>query len=143
MEEKNHTCHEHQGCGCDHHDEQMAHDHEGCGCEHHGQEQQAHSECGCGNHEHRGFGQKRRQRKGCHSANLIPLTAVSESQMARIEHVSGNGEIRSHLATLGFVEGGEVRVVTKTAAGDVIVEIKGSRVALDRGAAIHVMTTSC
>ena len=50
MEEKNHTCHENEGCGCEHHGEQMAHNHEGCGCEHH---EEHHSECGCGNHEHR------------------------------------------------------------------------------------------
>ena len=42
-----------------------------------------------------------------------------------------------HLAELGFVDGAEVKVISR-AAGDVIVSVKGARLALNRSMASRI-----
>ena len=49
-------------------------------------------------------------------------------------------DLRQHLAELGFVEGAEVKVVSR-AGGDAIVTVKGARLALNRTMTSHVMVT--
>ena len=71
------------------------------------------------------------------SAAQLPLAMVSESEVARVTHVRGDAETRQHLANLGFVEGSEVKVISR-AAGDVIVSVKGARLALNRAMASRI-----
>lgn len=71
------------------------------------------------------------------SAAQLPLAMVGESEVARVTHVRGDAETRQHLANLGFVEGSEVKVISR-AAGDVIVSVKGARLALNRAMASRI-----
>ena len=48
-----------------------------------------------------------------------------------IRRISGKDEVRLHLAELGFVVGSEVTVVNEI-AGNLIVQVKQSRLALDK-----------
>ena len=48
--------------------------------------------------------------------------------------------MRQHLAELGFVDGAEVKVISR-AAGDVIVSVKGARLALNRSMASRITVT--
>ncbi|WP_419549811.1 FeoA family protein [Paratractidigestivibacter faecalis] len=52
----------------------------------------------------------------------------------------GGAELRQHLAELGFVEGAEVKVISRV-NGDCIVSVKGARLALNRTMSSHVMVT--
>ena len=54
--------------------------------------------------------------------------------------VKGASELRQHLATLGFVDGAEVSVVSRV-NGDVIVTVKGARLGLNRQMSNHIMVT--
>ncbi|MEG1316117.1 MAG: FeoA family protein, partial [Oscillospiraceae bacterium] len=47
-------------------------------------------------------------------------------------------EVRRHLAELGFVAGGEVTVVSE-AYGNMILSLKGSRIALDKTMANRII----
>ena len=67
----------------------------------------------------------------------LPLAMVSPDEVARVARVRGGADLRQHLAELGFVEGSEVKVVAR-AAGDVIVLVKGARLALNRAMASHI-----
>lgn len=49
----------------------------------------------------------------------------------RIIKVGGKDEIKRHLENLGFVPGGEVTVVSRV-SGNVIVNVKESRIAISR-----------
>lgn len=74
------------------------------------------------------------------ASSQLPLAMVGPDESARVVHVRGDSGLRQHLAELGFVEGSEVRVVSR-AAGDVIVSVKGARLALNRSMASRVTVT--
>lgn len=67
----------------------------------------------------------------------MPLAFVSAGGTAVVAAVRGNAEACHHLENLGFVEGARVGVVCET-AGNLIVEVKGAQVALDRSIAMKV-----
>ena len=67
----------------------------------------------------------------------LPLAMVGPDEVARVTRVRGDADLRQHLAELGFVEGSKVKVISR-AAGDVIVSVKGARLALNRTMANHI-----
>ena len=67
----------------------------------------------------------------------LPLAMVGADEVARVARVRGDADLRQHLAELGFVEGSEVKVISR-AAGDVIVSVKGARLALNRSMASRI-----
>ena len=69
---------------------------------------------------------------------MMPLTFADGGKLLRIQKITGTDEIRQHLATLGFVTGEEIQVVNKN-GGNMIVGVKGSRIALDRSLANRIM----
>ena len=56
-----------------------------------------------------------------------------------VAKVRGKGDVHHHLENLGFVEGADVHVVSEQ-AGNLIVEIKGAHVALDKSIASKIIT---
>lgn len=87
-------------------------------------------------------GQSQMGRHTC-SAPLpqIPLSFLRDGESASIIKIRGKNGLHRHLENLGFVEGAQVKVVSET-PGDLIVEIKGSRVALNRQVAAHIITAA-
>lgn len=68
---------------------------------------------------------------------MMSLTMVRTGEKVIIRKISGNDDIRRHLATLGFVMDTMILVVSQM-AGNLIVEVKGSRVALDKSMARRI-----
>ena len=60
----------------------------------------------------------------------MPLTMAKPGETVTIRKVTGRDEVRRHLAELGFVVDGTVTVVSEI-AGNLILQVKESRVALD------------
>lgn len=69
---------------------------------------------------------------------MMPLTMVNEGETNVIKKVGGKEETRRFLENLGFVPGGEVVVVSEI-DGNMIVNIKDSRVAIGRDMANKIM----
>jgi len=69
---------------------------------------------------------------------MMPLTMAKPGETVTIHKVTGKDEVRQHLAELGFVVDGDVTVVNQI-AGNLIVQVKNSRVALDRSMANRIM----
>lgn len=69
---------------------------------------------------------------------MIPLTFATVGEENMIRKVGGNPEVRAHLENLGFVTGGNVTVVS-TIGGNLIVNVKDSRVAISREMASKIM----
>ena len=69
---------------------------------------------------------------------MMPLTFASVGEENMIRKVGGNSEIRAHLENLGFVTGGNVPVVS-TIGGNLIVNVKDSRVAISREMASKIL----
>ena len=68
----------------------------------------------------------------------MPLTMAQPGESSLIKKVGGRPETRKFLESMGFVAGGRVSVITKT-GGNVIVELKGARVAVNSGMAAKIM----
>ena len=68
----------------------------------------------------------------------MPLSMVNLGQSSVIRKVGGKEEIRRFLENLGFVVGGEVTVVSET-GGNMIVNIKDSRIAIGKDMANKIM----
>ena len=71
------------------------------------------------------------------ASGSLPLAMVGQGEAACVAGIRGDADLRQHLAELGFVEGSEVRVISR-AAGDVIVSVKGARLALNRSMASRI-----
>ena len=68
----------------------------------------------------------------------MPLTLAGVGAQNKIKRITGRDDTKRFLASLGFVEGESVSIVSEL-GGNVIVNIKGSRVALDKGMAIRIL----
>ena len=68
----------------------------------------------------------------------MPLTMANIGETNTIKRVSGNDETKRFLANLGFVVDAEVTVLSAI-GGNVIVNIKDSRVAVNADMARHIM----
>ena len=68
----------------------------------------------------------------------MPLTMASIGEANTIRKVGGNEETKRFLENLGFVAGAEITVVSAI-GGNVMVNIKDSRVAINQDMARHIM----
>ena len=68
----------------------------------------------------------------------MPLTLLNIGETGKIKRIGGNEETRRFLNNLGFVVGTEVSVVSAI-GGNVIVNIKDSRVAINEDMAKRIM----
>ncbi len=69
---------------------------------------------------------------------MMPLALAKPGETCTIVKVTGKDEVRQHLAELGFVVDSAVTVVSQL-GGNLILQVKDSRVALDRGMASRIM----
>jgi len=69
---------------------------------------------------------------------MMPLTLVNAGEENVIRRIGGLPEVKKHLEDLGFVVGGTVTVVS-TLNGNVIVNVKESRIAISREMAQKIM----
>ena len=69
---------------------------------------------------------------------MMPLTMANVGEPVTIKRIGGKEETRRFLENLGFVVGAIVTVISKT-GGNVIVNIKESRVAIGSDMASKIM----
>lgn len=68
----------------------------------------------------------------------MPLMLAKSGEENIIRKIGGNSEVKQHLENLGFVVGGSVTVINSL-GGNVIVSVKGSRVAVSEEMARKIM----
>ncbi len=71
----------------------------------------------------------------------VPLAFLESGRHGVVVKVRGRDEQRRHLENLGFAAGAPIGVASHV-AGDLIVEVKGTRVALSREAAMKVVVAA-
>ena len=69
---------------------------------------------------------------------MLPLSYAEVNEPNVIKKVTGNPEMKKHLEDMGFVTGAVVSVVS-TVSGNLIVNIKDTKVALDKQLAMKIM----
>lgn len=68
----------------------------------------------------------------------MPLTMAGTGEKNTIKKIGGREDTRRFLENLGFVAGGTVTVVSEI-GGNVIVNVRGSRVAIGRDMASKIL----
>ena len=68
----------------------------------------------------------------------MPLVLATVGEEHIIRKIGGNPEVRAHLENLGFVTGGNVTIIS-TIGGNLIVNVKDSRVAISKEMAKKIM----
>ena len=69
---------------------------------------------------------------------MMPLTMAEAGETVTIRKITGRDEVRRHLAELGFVVDNDVTVVSRL-GGNLILQVKDSRIALDGTMANRIM----
>ena len=69
---------------------------------------------------------------------MMPLSMAKPGEINYIRKITGKDEVRQHLSELGFVVGASITVVSKI-GGNMILQVKDSRIALDRGMANRII----
>lgn len=69
---------------------------------------------------------------------MMPLTMVNIGEEKFIQRITGKDETKKFLEQLGFIEGSAVTVISEN-AGNLIVNVKDTRIALDRAMANRIM----
>lgn len=69
---------------------------------------------------------------------MLPLSLAEPRVPQSIAKITGKDKVRRHLSELGLVVGEEVTVISSL-AGNLILQVKDSRIALDRELANRIM----
>ncbi len=69
---------------------------------------------------------------------MMPLSMAKAGEIIEIKKITGKDEIRQHLAELGLVLEEKVRVINEV-NGNLIIQVKDSRIALDRSMANRIL----
>lgn len=69
---------------------------------------------------------------------MMPLIFADLGNDLIIKKIGGNPQVRTHLENLGFVVGGSVKVISSL-SGNLIVNVKESRVAISKEMASKIM----
>jgi len=70
----------------------------------------------------------------------MPISMYKKGESASIDEVLGADEVTLYLKRMGFVKGERVRVVSRL-FGSVIIDVKGSRIALDESMAKRILVS--
>ena len=69
---------------------------------------------------------------------MMPLLLANVGEENVIKRIGGSPEVKQHLENLGFVVGGSV-IIVNTVGGNLIVNVKETRVAVSREMAQKIM----
>ncbi len=69
---------------------------------------------------------------------MMPLSMLREGATGTIKELHGKPEMKKHLEDLRFISGDTVRVVSQL-GGNLIIEVKGTRLAVNKVMANHVI----
>ena len=69
---------------------------------------------------------------------MMPLSMLRAGERGTIRKITGQDDVRQHLAELGFVVDTDVTVVNEI-AGNLILQVRDSRIALDKSMATGIM----
>ncbi len=70
---------------------------------------------------------------------MIPLAIAPEGAVLEIMGVRGGRGVERRLADLGLLPGTPVKVLKSTGGGPILLDVKGSRIALGRGVSMKVL----
>jgi len=73
------------------------------------------------------------------AASTVPLSMVSPGDVVRIVQIRGGRGLARKLADMGLVPGTSIRVINAQGLGPVVLEARGTRLALGHGMAQRIL----
>lgn len=73
---------------------------------------------------------------------MIPLSMASPGETVKVAAVRAGWGLQRRLADLGLTPGIKVRVISSGRPGPVVIDVRGSRLALGHGVAHRIMVTT-
>ena len=70
---------------------------------------------------------------------MLPLSMAKAGEQVMVARIGGSPDVKKHLEALGFVVGAQVTVVADTGDGNIIVNLKDSRLAITSQMATKIM----
>jgi len=70
---------------------------------------------------------------------MMPLSFAKAGEKVLIAKIGGNEEVKKHLEDIGFVVGAQVQVISAGGDGNIIVNLKDSRLAITEEMAKKIM----
>ncbi len=61
---------------------------------------------------------------------MLPLSFARTGEEVMVSKISGSDQMKQHLCDLGFVIGSRVNIINQSGNGNMIVNLKGSRLAI-------------
>lgn len=72
---------------------------------------------------------------------MMPLSMVSPGEVVKVVTVRAGWGLQRRLADMGLTPGVQIRVINSQRPGPVVIDIRGSRLALGYGIAHKIMVT--
>jgi len=72
----------------------------------------------------------------------MPLAMLSENDEAKVVEVRGGRGLVRRLSELGFTPGAKVKILFSNSPGPVVIDVRGSRIALGRGLLMRIIVDS-
>lgn len=72
---------------------------------------------------------------------MMPLSMVSPGEVVKVVAVRAGWGLQRRLADMGLTPGVQIRVINSQRPGPVVIDIRGSRLALGYGIAHKIMVT--
>ena len=73
---------------------------------------------------------------------MMPLAMLPENEEARVVEVRGGRGLVRRLSELGFTPGAKVKILFSNSPGPMLIDVKGSRIALGRGLLMRIIVNS-
>jgi len=73
------------------------------------------------------------------SSNVMRLSRLKEGQTGKVYSIQGGFGIRNRMFELGLIKGQKIRVIRNSGWGPVMVEVKGTRIGIGRGASDKIL----
>lgn len=71
----------------------------------------------------------------------MPLSMMSPGELAQVINIRSGWGLQRRLADMGLTPGAQIRIINNQMRGSVIIDLRGSRLALGRGVAQKIMVT--
>ena len=69
----------------------------------------------------------------------MPLAMLPENEEAKVVEVRGGRGLVRRLSELGFTPGAKVKILFSNSPGPVVIDVRGSRIALGRGLLMRII----
>jgi ferrous iron transport protein A len=73
------------------------------------------------------------------SIEATPIILAAEDEMVRVVALTGGRQFKNRLNSMGLLPGEPIRIIRNSGSGPLVLEVKGSRLAVGRGEGAKIL----